>query len=161
MKALVFTIRALVATLLTGLVTPFLAATFWVLAAWLLDSRERLTPGFPFDLVGFFGLYGIIPAIPCAIVVAIVAESPKALWLSRKAGYHHLAGVALSLLAALAIPAAFVAWNLSNSADFEDFEAFGFVIVVGAFVIGGLCSAFFWWLLVLRRAAQTVNQPAH
>ena len=159
--------RGIAATLLTGIVSPLLVAVgagvFFLVAYPFRVAPQSATQiarsmGEAVAVVGGFGAF---IALPCAIVIGLCVEWPKAHWLLIRSSKGLLMSLAISVLAAelvfLSMPFIdiFVRKRLLPS-DWLESLAF----VASAAVIGGACSAAFWWWLVVRPCRLSLSRKS-
>lgn len=104
--------------------------------------------GFLLEGVTFLWFIGSIVATMAAFLLGILVELPKAYSLSQKNSGGILAHISLSAAGALVIS---LLWLLITdgeaSANVQQDKDYMFPI--GAFFVGGICSALFWWNLVV------------
>ena len=139
-------LRAIGAVILTGLISPFLrSAGFW--AFYAIETGSH----FAGEMVLFIALYGIVIALPMAMIMSLFVEYPKLLWLRRNQGFGLPAQLLVSVLGALGLLALFVTiaeWATAESAQPAEEHFFA----AAAFTTGGLTSGITWWGLLGRHA---------
>ncbi|MCW2405285.1 hypothetical protein M2336_001914 [Sphingobium sp. B1D7B] len=113
--------------------------------------------GFLLEVVTILWFLGSVVATIAAFMLGILVELPKAYWLSHKHSGGIFAHISLSTAGALVI---ILLWILiaDGAAPAKVQQDKDYLFPIGAFFVGGICSALFWWSLVVlpwRRQRQT------
>lgn len=150
--------RALIAIVLTGIVSPLLLAV-GTAAFFLFADKGNNPPHDATSALGFVAIiwfFGSLVGTACAALLGLFVEWPKVKWLKSSAIWQHLltsmAGAEILLLTWTAIS---VAIRPPSSISSELGSGVLFVAIAAA--IGGGCSAVFWWKLVttpMRKAKE-------
>lgn len=140
-------LRMVAASLATGLSSALVLTV--VLSASL---------GFDLTLFVFTWFVGSLVSVATALILGIMIEMPKSYWLSRRDAGGKLLHVLLSITGAQAVC---FAWILFDSQQLRTFtpRTADYSLLWIAFTVGGLCSALFWWVLVVKpwRMERTTN----
>ncbi|MGE4409751.1 MAG: hypothetical protein AB7D33_04165 [Sphingobium sp.] len=130
--------RAVAALLLTGLSSALVVALLM-----------GLFLGFYVPAIILAWLAGSLVATSAALILGIAIELPKAYWLSGKEAGGKFLHVLLSVAGALAICALWMFYAAQHPPKFTPRDANPAMPWL-AFTVGGLCSALWWWELVIR-----------
>ncbi len=146
--------RMIGATLLTGLISAIIVALVIVLANILVDGRSVQQAA---NLAAWVLLAALFIGPIMAVLIAIAAEVPKAIWLSRMSGLlsvhlvsSMIAGVVLYHFLITFLLSRFGLIPPSGAASDQGPELLSFIYALGAPAIGGLVSAGVWWWLVIK-----------
>jgi len=142
MKPLAFIGRGLAAVLLTGIVSPLIFAAGSGAAAFLQSGIAEFV-----SIVWFVGAF---IALPCAMVIGLCIEWPKSYWMMK----HRSGGLCvfflISLLAAEVLLHSMLFMDIGRGTHQTSDLAGNLIFFTFIAAIGGVCSAAFWWGLVVR-----------
>ncbi|MBR1228000.1 MULTISPECIES: hypothetical protein [unclassified Bradyrhizobium] len=147
MKRLALVGRGLAAILLTGIVSPLIFAVGFA-AVGLLQSGRRDFTGVA-EFVSAVWFVGSFIALAFAMVIGLCIEWPKSYWLLKRSGGWWVSFL-ISLFAAELLfhstPFIGIGQGTAETSDL----AGDLIFFTSAAAIGGICSAAFWWALVVR-----------
>ena len=155
--------RALLAVILTGVVSPLLLA-IGTAVVFLSDSNHP--PHSVANTVGFIGLiwfFGSLVGVACATVLGLLVEWPKMKWLKSSEIWPNIL-ISITGSEILLFSWALISILAGNPSRIVNEVGSGLLFVAIAAAIGGMCSAVSWWKLVVRpmRESREVSQmPAN
>jgi uncharacterized BrkB/YihY/UPF0761 family membrane protein len=143
-------VRVAAATLLTGLLSPFLFGLF--LTCFVVQNSQAIQELDPLKILSFgaiVGGFGSLIALPCAILQGLLVEWPLMVLQKRrmlKFRLHVAIGTCTAFFIMMLVTEVFgvLPHPRETVADFADGLPFS---LLAAFC-GGLCSAWFWSKLV-------------
>ncbi len=149
--------RAIIAMLLTGIVSALLAAIgieayFSILFYTIGVGHASGALG----LIGIFWFFGSFLATVCACILGLFVEWPKAVWLGRQdaGGFARQLLISLAGAEALALIWAIGAALYRSPQHGPGDVLQGMLMLFLFFAIGGACSAMFWWRLIVLPTRQ-------
>lgn len=157
-------LRALLAVILTGVVSPLLLAIGTAVVFLSEDSNHP--PHSVANTLGFIGLiwfFGSFVGVACATMLGLLVEWPKMKWLKSSGIWPHIL-ISITGSEILLFSWALISILAENPSRIVNEVGSGLLFVAIAAAIGGMCSAVFWWKLVVRpmRESREVSQmPAN
>lgn len=139
-------LRASGAVALTGLLSPVLYSLCLFGYVSAKEGDFDLAAAFPAILV--FSFFGLWFAVPSAIVMGLFVEPLKSYQIARLDLAGRLPELLLHVLGS--VVGAIILWMLVFSSMGSSVAIGGSGFLLGAYLLGGLCSGLNWWWLVAK-----------